>query len=77
MLDVPGVLAHEQVTGRGFVTAFPEAGQHVTRAGFRLSGEDPCPQTPATMLSAHTDDWLTRLGYRHDQIEALRAEGAI
>ena len=77
VLDVPGVLAHEQVTGRNFVTSFPEAGQHVTRAGFRLSGEDPCPQTPAPLLSAHTDDWLARLGYRHDQIEALRAEGAI
>ena len=77
VLDVPGVLAHEQVTGRGFVTSFPEAGQHVTRAGFRLSGEDPCPQTPAPALSAHTDDWLAKLGYQTDQIEVLRAEGAI
>jgi crotonobetainyl-CoA:carnitine CoA-transferase CaiB-like acyl-CoA transferase len=77
VLDVPGVLAHEQVTGRDFVTSFPEEGQHVTRAGFRLSGDDPCAQTPAPPLSAHTDDWLTKLGYRPDQIEALRAEGAI
>jgi crotonobetainyl-CoA:carnitine CoA-transferase CaiB-like acyl-CoA transferase len=65
------------VTARSFVTSFPDAGQHVTRAGFRLSGHDPRPQAPAPALSAHTDDWLAKLGYRPDQIEALRAEGAI
>lgn len=77
VLDVPGILAHEQITGRGFVTRFDEAGQSVTRAGFCMPGADPVPQSPAPTLSQHTRAWLTRLGYDDATVEILRSEKVI
>jgi len=77
VLDVPGILAHEQISSRAFVTTFDEAGQRVTRAGFRMSDADPAPQSPAPELSQHTQAWLEKLGYDAASIETLRAEGVI
>lgn len=77
VLDVPGILAHEQIAGRGFVTRFDEAGQSVTRAGFRMPGADPIPQSPAPTLSQHTQEWLAKLGYDDATIELLRSEKVI
>lgn len=77
VLDVPGILAHEQIAQRHFVTHFDSAGQSATRAGFRMDGADPAPGAPAPELSAHTRDWLVRLGYDDQTIETLRAENVI
>ncbi|TKC81299.1 CoA transferase [Trinickia terrae] len=77
VLDVPGILAHPQIAERGFVTSFDEAGQHVTRAGFRMSDADPAPRAPAPQLSQHTQTWLAKLGYDEAAIEALRDAGVI
>ncbi|HXZ07105.1 MAG TPA: CoA transferase [Paraburkholderia sp.] len=77
VLDVPGILAHEQISSREFVTTFDEAGQRVTRAGFRMSDADPAPHSPAPELSQHTQAWLEKLGYDAASIETLRAEGVI
>ena len=77
VLDVPGILAHQQISTRGFVTTFDEVGQRVTRAGFRMSDADPAPQAPAPELSQHTQAWLSKLGYDADAIETLRTEGVI
>jgi len=77
VLDVPGILAHEQIVGRGFVTRFDEAGQSVTRAGFRLADADPAPRAPAPELSQHTREWLAHLGYDDEAIVTLRSENVI
>jgi crotonobetainyl-CoA:carnitine CoA-transferase CaiB-like acyl-CoA transferase len=77
VLDVPGILAHEQIAQRRFVTRFDDEGQSATRAGFRMDGADPAPSAPAPELSAHTRDWLARLGYDDETIETLRAENVI
>jgi CoA:oxalate CoA-transferase len=74
VLSVPEILAHAQVTGRGFVRSFEGATgtQQVARTGFRLSDGDPGPTGPAPALSEHTDAWLRRLGYDAERIEELR-----
>ena len=77
VLDVPGILAHPQLAERGFVASFDDVGQHVTRAGFRMSDGDPVPRAPAPQLSQHTQAWLAKLGYDEAAIEALRNEGVI
>ncbi len=77
VLDVPGILAHPQLAERSFVTSFDDAGQRVTRAGFRMSDADPAPRAPAPRLSEHTHAWLAKLGYDEAAIEALRNEGVI
>lgn len=77
VLGVPEVLAHEQLAQRRFVTRFDACGQSVTRAGFRLDGVDPAPVVAAPELSAHTRQWLSRLGYADAEIDSLREQEVI
>ncbi|PTB22535.1 CoA transferase [Trinickia symbiotica] len=77
VLDVPAILAHEQIETRRFVTRFDEEGQSVTRAGFRLSDAEVAPQSPAPRLAQHTRAWLERLGYDASAIETLHTEGVV
>lgn len=79
VLSVPEILQHEQVVGRRFVVDVdsPEGRQRVTRTGFRLSDGDPVPETPAPVLSAHTREWLRKLGYDDAAIERFEQKGVI
>ena len=82
VLDIPDVLAHPQVASRGLVKTFDAAPGvarpvSVVRSGFRLKSGDPAPAMPPPALGADTDDVLASLGYRADEIEALRRQNAI
>lgn len=81
VLTVPEALENPQVKQRGLFQTLDVAGlDHpvtVTRAGFKLSGVDPCVQSPPPRLGEHTDEVLTRVGYTEEEISALRAAGAI
>jgi CoA:oxalate CoA-transferase len=79
ILSVPEIVEHQQIRDRAFVIELdlPEGSQRVTRPGFRFSDGDPGPNGPAPYLSAHTVEWLTKLGYDEPTIERLRQEGTI
>jgi crotonobetainyl-CoA:carnitine CoA-transferase CaiB-like acyl-CoA transferase len=80
VMTVPDILAHPHLKSRDFVCELEDGDaptQRVTRAGFRLSEGSTAPKTPAPALSAHTHDYLARLGYTDSQIETLRTEGVI
>ena len=79
---MPEVLEHPQVVERGLIKRFPSAPGvqrevAAVRAGFRLAHGDPEPAAPPPALGADTDVILGELGYRADDIAALRREGAI
>lgn len=81
VLDVPSILKHPQVVGRGLVKTLPTdsvpAGQvEVVRSGFRLAGGDPAPSCPPPRLGEHTQELLRELGLSEPEIESLEAEGA-
>lgn len=52
-------------------------GMRVTRAGFRLDGENVAPMAPPPALGAQTDRILRGLGYDDAAIAALRADGTV
>lgn len=82
VLDVPTVLAHEQVRARGLLQQFDDApgvdrALQVARAGFKLASGDPAAALPPPQLGAHTDALLHELGYDDDAIDVLRRQGAV
>jgi crotonobetainyl-CoA:carnitine CoA-transferase CaiB-like acyl-CoA transferase len=79
---VPQALQHPQVAQRGIVATFEDAPGvgsdiRVLRTGFKIDGQAPAVSTPPPTLGQHTDALLAELGYSHDQIDALRREGAV
>jgi len=79
VLSIPQILSHPHIDARDFVRHFdtPDGAQQVTSSGFKMSGGNPGPATPAPTLSAHTDTWLARIGYSAEEIAVLRTEGVI
>jgi crotonobetainyl-CoA:carnitine CoA-transferase CaiB-like acyl-CoA transferase len=82
VLDVPQVLQHPQIVGRGLLRSFDDVAQvdravSVVRAGFRLASGDPAPATPPPSLGADTNRLLAELGYSGREIEELAREQAI
>ena len=82
VLDVPSVLEHPQIVGRGLLSTFDDVPQvdrtvSVVRSGFRLASGDPAPTSPPPALGADTERLLAELGYSESDIEALARDKAI
>ncbi len=82
VLDVPAVLEHPQIVGRGLLRTFtdvPDVDKDVSvvRSGFRLASGDPAPASPPPALGADTGSLLAELGYSGSEIEALARDKAI
>ncbi|WP_439138587.1 CaiB/BaiF CoA transferase family protein [Roseicyclus sp.] len=82
VMSVPAILAHPQITERGFVGRFddvPGVGRAVdlVRLGAMIDGVRPSVTEPPPVLGQHSDDILQGLGYDAEQIQTLRAEGVI
>jgi len=80
--SVPEALENPQVLDRGLLQTFADVPGidrpvTLTRAGFKLSGADPLVASPPPRLGEHTEEVLRDLGYSDDDIEGLRAAGAI
>jgi crotonobetainyl-CoA:carnitine CoA-transferase CaiB-like acyl-CoA transferase len=82
VLTVPQALGLPQIAHRQLLKTFddPEIiGRPltVTRAGFKLSEGPPDVTAPPPRLGQHTDAILGELGFSPEQIERLRAAGAL
>jgi len=82
VLSVPQALALPQVAQRGLLKTFDDVagiGRPLTiaRTGFRLSDGDPDVGAPPPILGAHTDEVLRDAGFSADEVEQLRAKGAV
>jgi crotonobetainyl-CoA:carnitine CoA-transferase CaiB-like acyl-CoA transferase len=82
VLDVPSVLEHPQVVGRGLLKTFEgvpavDRPVRVVRSGFRLASGDPQPASPPPALGADTGDLLAELGFSTPEIDELARDGAI
>jgi crotonobetainyl-CoA:carnitine CoA-transferase CaiB-like acyl-CoA transferase len=82
VMTVPDMLAHPQVTGRGFLARFgdaPGVGRpiDVVRIGAMIDGQRPSVATPPPALGQDTDAILGDLGYAEDEIARMRGEGVI
>ncbi len=82
VLDVPSVLEHPQIVGRGLLSTFDDVSEvdrtvSVVRSGFRLASGDPAPASPPPALGADTKKLLAELGYSASDIESLARDGAI
>jgi crotonobetainyl-CoA:carnitine CoA-transferase CaiB-like acyl-CoA transferase len=79
VLSVPEILGHAHLAGRNFVSEFEGAAgkEKVTRGGFLFSDDQASPQSPAPVLSEHTDAWLRKLGYDAEKINSLRKKHVV
>ena len=82
VLTVPQALDLPQVRQRRLLKTFdtvPGVDRPVTvaRTGFKMSEGDPDVATPPPRLGEHTDEVLASVGYSVQDIQRLRAEGAL
>ncbi|OLT39011.1 acyl-CoA transferase [Saccharomonospora sp. CUA-673] len=83
VLDVPDVLALDQVRARELVHELPFPGRddattvRVLGSGVRVGGKTAAPGGPPPLLGEHTDELLADLGYDADQITELREAGVV
>lgn len=82
VLTVAQALQHPQIEHRELLRSFDnvpgiERPIRLTRAGFKLKGDDPEVASPPPTLGMHTDELLRELGYGAEQIDALKQQGAV
>jgi crotonobetainyl-CoA:carnitine CoA-transferase CaiB-like acyl-CoA transferase len=82
VLSVPESLDDPQTRHRAMFKTFADApgvgrAFSVARTGFRLGGVTPDAGSPPPALGADTDAILAALGYRADEIAALRRDGVV
>ncbi|MEM6635121.1 MAG: CaiB/BaiF CoA-transferase family protein [Pseudomonadota bacterium] len=82
VMDLPDVLAHEQITERGLFETFrdvPGADRDikVIRTGLKMDGVAPRVADPPPVLGRDTKDILTELGYTETDIDGMRDRGVV
>ncbi len=80
--DLPGALSEEQFEHRGVLMDVPapeaEGGTvRIPGMGFVADADGPRGTRRAPLLGEHTDEVLMEIGYDPEQIEQLRADGAV
>lgn len=82
VLTVPEILAHPQISERGFLARFDTvpgvpAGATLVRMGARFDGAVPEVQTPPPALGADTGRIFASLGLDKEALQTLRTDGVI
>ena len=82
VFEVPEVLEHPQIAGRGMIADFEavpgaERDIRVVRTGFKVNGAAPAVEAPPPRLGEHNHEVYRGLGLSDGEIEALVAEGVI
>lgn len=82
ILSIPEVARLPQLEAREFVTPLPFPGHDgrmlsVVGNGIHVDGEAAKPATPPPLLGEHTDEVLTSIGFKRDELDALHASGAL
>lgn len=82
ILTIPEIVTHPQVEERGLLKRFKnvqdfEADLQVTRAGFRLSQDQPDVATPPPRLGQDTASILGAMGFKDAEIDELRRDGVV
>lgn len=76
ILKLEEALGHPQFQARGMVLQQPD-GQRQLACPVRMSGYEFALRQPAPRPGEHTDPVLAQAGYSAEEIEALRAQGAV
>jgi crotonobetainyl-CoA:carnitine CoA-transferase CaiB-like acyl-CoA transferase len=82
VMNVPEILTHPQIAGRGFLGTFPDApgvgrDLQIARTGMKLDGEAPSVSDPPPLLGQHNAEIYGALGLSVAEIERLEAEHVI
>jgi crotonobetainyl-CoA:carnitine CoA-transferase CaiB-like acyl-CoA transferase len=82
ILTIPEIVAHSQVEQRGLIKHFENVKDlnrdlRVTRAGFRLSQDQPDVAMPPPQLGQDTARILKTMGFTDAELDELRREGVI
>ncbi|MQA11792.1 MAG: CoA transferase [Pseudonocardiaceae bacterium] len=82
VLEVPDVVALDQLAARDFVHQLPFPGRdgetvRVLGNGVRVDRKASAPVSPPPLLGEHTEQLLGELGYRAEDIAEFRREGVI
>lgn len=82
VFEVPDILEHPQIAGRGMIAAFPQApgtGRDIrgVRTGVKIGGAAPAVDTPPPRLGEHNVEIYGELGLSEAELATLREEGVI